>query len=321
MGQRRHPICKRQTYAINPASTPECEDTSHWGRNIGERRHIAEPGAMRTAQEIRLPQGRTRSPGEVHGDGVVVRQDTTIRLQEARARVAPLRGLEADDSATAVEHLVDGLALVRRAGVLADGLLGGDHTAADELDPRVGQAVLVREDGDVVAGARVPAVGVAVDEDRVAGAPRVDVGGHLLQVGRARRQVAVLRPRVRVQVVHVDVDAVVDPRPHEREPLGRQAVGARRVAARVPLHAAVVDPVEVGERVQAVAERHAPGRRRAVGVRVGRVDVRVVVEVLRIHVLIYIYKRISCFGCVGGTDLVFSIVERQLLTSCVWIMS
>jgi hypothetical protein len=59
-----------------------------------------------------------------------------------------------------------------------------------------------------------------------------------------------------VQVDRVEVHAFLDARAHEREALRGEAVGAGVIGAGVPLDALKVDPVKVGERVEAGAEGH-----------------------------------------------------------------
>lgn len=249
---------------------------------IGEGGQVGEPVAVGPAGEVGLAEGGGQGPGEVAGDGVVVGQDAAVGLQELCALVGEVGGLDVEDGVAAVEDLVDGLAVVCGAGVGAEGLLGGDDAVALELQPDVRHAVLRGEDADVVRGAGVARVGVAEDEDGVAGGVGVDVVGDLVQVAVAGREVIGLDAGVGVQVVDVDVDALGDADADEGEALGGQAVGAGGVGARVPLDAFEVDPVKVGEGVEAGAEGDAARGRGAVGMVVRLVDVGVVVEVLNL---------------------------------------
>jgi len=196
-------------------------------------------------------------------------------------------GLEAHERAGPVQDLVDRLADVGRARVIAEGLLGRHGAAALQLHPRVRHARPGRaqQGPDArVGGPAVPAVGVAEDEDGVAGAPPRHVVGHLLEVGVAGRLVAGLGARVGVEVVQVHVRrrgvGRRQGRAHEGEALGRQAVVLGRVGAHVPLDAGEVDPVQVGQRVQAGPQAGAARRGRPERVIVGAVDVGMVVEVL-----------------------------------------
>lgn len=229
------------------------------GRRLGrERAPVVVPGASRAAPEPGLLQRNARDPGEVGRDGVVVRQHVAVGLEELGALVGPVRRLEAHQGPAAVEDLVDRLALVGRARVVAEVLDRRRDAAEDQLHLRVREPRLRDERGHDVRHARVPAVGVAEHDDRVADAPGVDVVRHLLEVRRARREIVGLGPGVRVQVIGVDEHAVSELHAHERKPLGRQAVRFRGVAARVPLDARVLEPVVVGQTVQPGSEGYTP---------------------------------------------------------------
>lgn len=210
----------------------------------------------------------------------MVGKDVAVGLEELGALVAEFGGGEVHDGTPTVKDLVHRLAVVRRAGVRANRLRGGDHAATDKLDPRVRHAVLGAEDADLVRGPGIPAVGVSEDEDGVALAPGIDVVRHLLKVAVARGEVARRGAGVGVQVVDVHPYAVVDVDAHKSEALGGEAVGARVVGARVPLGAGEVDPVKVGHRVQAGSDGGSARSRGAEGVGVGLVDVGMVVEIL-----------------------------------------
>lgn len=280
MGERRT-VRQRQPDAVEAAAAAEGQRAGLGRRRLGgERGRVVEPGAVGAAPETRLPQRGAGRPGEVHGDRVVVGQDAAVGLQELGAVIAPVRGGQVEDGAAAVEDLVDGLAVVGRARVRADRLGGGDGAAVDEIYPGVCHVVLLGEDADAVAGSRVPAVGIAIDENSVTNAAGVDGVRYLLKIGGSRGYVGSLGARVCMQVVDVDVHAIVDRRTHERVSLGRQAIVLRRIAASIPLDALEVDPVKVGQGIEPGTERNAAGSSRAVSVRVRRVDVGVIVEIL-----------------------------------------
>lgn len=106
-----------------------------------------------------------------------------------------------------------------------------------------------------------------------------------------------------MQVVDIDVDAIIDDSAHKGVALGSQTVIFRRIAASGPLDAVEVDPIEVSQGVEPGAERHPAGSGRAVRVRVGRVDVSMVVEVLFPR-----FSSRSCFACFQSlvcSDLLF----------------
>lgn len=83
-----------------------------------------------------------------------------------------------------------------------------------------------------------------------------------------------------MQVVGVNPNSVIDLDPHEGEPLRSQAIVARRVGALVPLDTLEVDPVEVGQSVQARPKGHAAAGRRPVRMVIVLVQGSVVVEIL-----------------------------------------
>ena len=183
------------------------------GRQLGR---VAEPVAPGPSPEVGLAEGGARVVGEVGRDGVVVREDVAVGLEELVALVAPVGGFEVDRGTRAVEDFVDRLAVVGRARVVAQGLGRRLHAVADQLDPGVDQAVLGAEDPDGVGGARVATVGVAEDDDGVADAVDVDVVSDLLQVGSASRQVVRLGTGISVQVVEVHKDALINLDSHWR---------------------------------------------------------------------------------------------------------
>ena len=82
-----------------------------------------------------------------------------------------------------------------------------------------------------------------------------------------------------MQVVHVDPNSVVDLDPHEGEPLRSQAIVARCIRTLVPFDPLEVDPVEVGQSVQARPERYATAGRRPERMVVILVQGGVVVEI------------------------------------------
>ncbi|TLD27096.1 hypothetical protein PspLS_04612 [Pyricularia sp. CBS 133598] len=275
----------------------------------GQGGNVAEEVAVGAAELVRRAQGRADGPVKVDGDGVVVREQVAIVLQELGAGVAPLLGLEVQGRAGAVEDLVDGLAEVGGAGVAAERLDRGLDAAADQLDPGVGHAVLQTEDGDAVGDASVAAVGVAKDEHGVALAAGLDRVRHLAQVGVAGLHVGLQAASVGVEVVAVDIDALGDAEPHEGVALGGEAVGTRRVLADVPLDTLKVDPVVVGHAVQARAEGDAARGGGAEGVLVGLVDGCVEVEVLLevdqvVAVLRQLGTDVAAVGCLVARHIV-----------------
>jgi hypothetical protein len=276
---------------------------------------------VRATVEVARAEGRAKRPREVDANRVVIRDERAVRLQEARGVVEEVGRAQRDDLRAAVEHLVDDLAAsVERDRVVAHDVRrarGRDDAAVRALHPRVREPVLGDERAEAdVRRARVARVGVAEHEDSVADGvvadevrhlPRASASGrsalrqksaHLLQVRATRGEVTRVRARVRVEVDRVEVHALLNARAHEREALRGEAVGAGVVRAGVPLDALEVDPVEVGEGVEAIAERgcmlvsHAAGKhiwngrltaaagRRPVGVVVVLVQGGVIVEVL-----------------------------------------
>lgn len=122
-------------------------------------------------------------PCKVNLDGIMVTQNITIVLEEHVANVLKLGGLERHGSGSAVPDLVDDFAVERGGRVAAEqGVSAGGwlDPSANELDPGVGHAVCGPEDGRVVACTGVACVGVAEDEDGVAGGVGFDVVGDLL---------------------------------------------------------------------------------------------------------------------------------------------
>ena len=83
-----------------------------------------------------------------------------------------------------------------------------------------------------------------------------------------------------MDIEDIDVDTLGRVPSHESKSLRSQAVSARSVGASRPLDTLKVDPAVVGERVQAATKRHTTRRGSSLGVIVGRVDGRMVVEVL-----------------------------------------
>jgi hypothetical protein len=77
----------------------------------------------------------------------------------------------------------------------------------------------------------------------------------------------------------IDVNTLRRVPSHESEPLRSQTVSPRSVGASRPLDTFKVDPAVVGERVQATSKRHTARSSSALGVVVGLIDGRVVVEV------------------------------------------
>jgi hypothetical protein len=83
-----------------------------------------------------------------------------------------------------------------------------------------------------------------------------------------------------MNIEHINVNPLRRVPSHESEPLRSQAVSPGSVGASRPLDAFKVDPAVVGQRVQAAAKRHSTGSGSSLGVVVGLIDGRVVVEVL-----------------------------------------
>ena len=187
-------------------------DSEGRGLGLGEGRqlgHVAEPVAPGAAPEVGLAEGGARIVGEVGGDGVVVRKDVAVGLEELGALVVPVGGLQVDGGTGAVQNLVDRLTVVGCGRVVAQGLLRRHDAVADQLDPSVGQTILGTKHPDGVGRARVPAVGIAEDDDSVTNAVHVNVIGNLLQVGSTSRQVVWLGTSICVEIVEVYVDALV----------------------------------------------------------------------------------------------------------------
>ena len=84
------------------------------GGRGGQRRHVREVVAVRPAPEVGLAEAGGDGPVEGDKDGVVVRQDGPVGLQEVVRVVPEGRRGEAEQLRAAVEELVDGLAGVRR---------------------------------------------------------------------------------------------------------------------------------------------------------------------------------------------------------------
>jgi hypothetical protein len=83
-----------------------------------------------------------------------------------------------------------------------------------------------------------------------------------------------------MQVVKIDIYPLVDAHPHRRESLRGQTVCPLGIRARRPLGPHKVGKLKVRKRIQSGTDRRTARGGSAVGMVVGFVDVRMVVEVL-----------------------------------------
>ena len=290
--RERRTVREREADAVEARRAAERERRGLQRARLGrERGGVAEPRPVRAAPEAGLLEAGG-GIGEVDVDRVVVGEDAAVGLEEESGRVVEAGRVEVHERTRAEEELVDRLARVRRARVVAERLDGGRGARALEVEPRVREAgpgrVLRREEATNrgVCRASVARVGITEDENSIADAVGGNVGRNLLNVRVARSLVAVFGAGIGVEVVDVDVDlggagrGVGDAHAHESEALRREAVVAGRVGANVPLDALKIDPVEVGESIEAAADGSPTGSGRTVGVVIGCVDVCVVIEVL-----------------------------------------
>lgn len=85
-----------------------------------------------------------------------------------------------------------------------------------------------------------------------------------------------------MQIIKIRINTLLEAHPHNREPLRRETIGSARLGASLPLDTLKVDPVVVGEGVQARAKGDAARGCGAEGVGVCLVEGGVVVEVLHL---------------------------------------
>jgi hypothetical protein len=244
------------------------------------------------AGEVALTQTRRKRPVESGQDRVVIGQDCTfvggIGVEEVLAIVGESGSLEVEDLRAAVEALVDDF-----AGVV----LGWVVTTALQLNPGIRKTALGAKCSaeSCVGCAGISGVGVSHDNDGVAGRPGTDVVCNLLQVGVASYVVLIFvarllsveifsgisldSPSISVQVVHINVSTLRHGPSHKSKALRSQAVRTRSIGASVPLDTLVVDPVVVGDCVEAAANGYATRSSSPLRVVVGRVDGCMVIEV------------------------------------------
>lgn len=89
-----------------------------------------------------------------------------------------------------------------------------------------------------------------------------------------------------MQIIKIRINTLFKTHPHNREPLWRETIGPARLGASLPLDALKVDPVVVGEGIQARAKGDAARGCSAVGVGICFVEGGVVVEVLHYYYLL-----------------------------------
>lgn len=307
--RQRRPVAERQAHAVEALVAAEGEglDDGAGGEGV-QRVDVAEPRPVGAAPVGALPQGRAGGPREVDVDGVVVRQRGAAGRQEPGADILERGGVEGHQRAGAVEQLVDRLAGVvpHRLRVDAGRLDRGDDAVARDLHPRVGEAIVEQRADRRVRGAGIARVGVPKDHHRVADAPRLGMGQHLVDVAVARHLVRVGGACVGVQIVNVDkrrsvvVRQPCDLHPHKGEALWREAVIVRVIAAVVPTDATKVYPRFIGERVEARANSGATGSGRTVGVGVRCVCV---LSVLGMNRLLS-YHRVNVYMLTEGCMVV-----------------
>ena len=161
-------------------------------------------------------------------------------MKELRGLVVEVSRRKVEDGRAAVEDFVDCLTGVDERWVVAEGLHSWVNITVFELDPGIGEAVLCLKYGDVIGCASVSAVGVAENHDCIADGPSVDVISNLLDVCSAGSLIAIFRavlqsvlvtlkmnsyePCIGVEIVEVDIDAIVDDCPHEGEALRGKAI-------------------------------------------------------------------------------------------------
>jgi hypothetical protein len=256
------------------------------------------------AGEVALTQTRRKRPVESGQDRVVIGQDCTfvggIGVEEVLAIVGESGSLEVEDLRAAVEALVDDFAGVVLGWVVAEECICAGcwvDTTALQLNPGIRKTALGAKCSaeSCVGCAGISGVGVSHDNDGVAGRPGTDVVCNLLQVGVASYVVLIFvarllsveifsgisldSPSISVQVVHINVSTLRHGPSHKSKALRSQAVRTRSIGASVPLDTLVVDPVVVGDCVEAAANGYATRSSSPLRVVVGRVDGCMVIEV------------------------------------------
>jgi hypothetical protein len=82
-----------------------------------------------------------------------------------------------------------------------------------------------------------------------------------------------------MEVVEVNVNSFRHDGTHEGEAFRGQAVGSRRIGTCIPLDTGKINPVKVGESVQATAHKSSSGSSSAIRVRISCINVGVIVEI------------------------------------------
>lgn len=98
-----------------------------------------------------------------------------------------------------------------------------------------------------------------------------------------------------MQIIKIRINTLFKTHPHNREPLWRETIGPARLGASLPLDALKVDPVVVGEGIQARAKGDAARGCGAVGVGICFVEGGVVVEVLHYNSLLIYFVFLMLF--------------------------